>query len=219
MRPVLAFALSLTLVACTPPPKPPDLTKYPSTTGNAVRVPEGQQRVLVWGGHPAAHSMAIAWLQGLDLEIADASTIVIDTGPSADLESDVLLAVREQGIHYILFVETPLSEGAYSWSRGQGTAIGSLGGTSTSTSAGTTFSASVAVRCVDAINGEVIAVGSAFYPEPSRTSLSAVDDVLTKLTCQALATAWGFRRPGALPVSSQEMCDWTRRASVRSRSR
>ena len=63
---------------------------------------------------------------------------------------------------------------------------------------------SVSVRSVELESGKIGWTGSAQYR--SNKAIEAGGGV-TKLACQALATALGFRRPGDLYIPSQEMCD------------
>ena len=66
----------------------------------------------------------------------------------------------------------------------------------------TEYSASVSVRGVNVQTSEVAWSGTARYPKP----ISGIEDALTRLTCQALATAWGLRPPGQDKFDSQAMC-------------
>ncbi len=209
-RAIVLLCIVGCVVGCTPPPKPPDLTRYPTTAGSATRLPTPGERVLVWGGHPAARAMAADWMYGQNIRLADVSIVSGSEEDEPERESDALSTARDERIPYILFVETPVSQEGYSWSTGRGTVLGSIGGVSTSTGAGTAFSASVIVRCVEVSSGDLLAIGSAHYSEPSRSSQIALDDVLTKLTCQALATAWGFRLGGTRAISSTDMCEGKR---------
>jgi hypothetical protein len=51
-------------------------------------------------------------------------------------------------------------------------------------------------------NGDRPLRGSAHYPH----CVDQSDKTLRSLTCQALATAWGFRPPGQLEIPSSLMC-------------
>jgi hypothetical protein len=66
-----------------------------------------------------------------------------------------------------------------------------------------TTSSAVSIRAVDLESGKIRWTGSAHYrdmriKEPGDSSMT--------LTCQALATAWGFREPGDIYIPSQQMC-------------
>ena len=63
---------------------------------------------------------------------------------------------------------------------------------------------SVSVRSVELETGKIGWTGRAHYRdkkivEPGNGNMN--------LTCQALATAWGFRQPGDIYNPSQQMCD------------
>ena len=65
-----------------------------------------------------------------------------------------------------------------------------------------TTSSAVSIRAVDLESGKIRWTGSAHYrdmriKEPGDSSMT--------LTCQALATAWGFREPGDIYIPSQQM--------------
>lgn len=66
----------------------------------------------------------------------------------------------------------------------------------------TEYSASVSIRGVNVETSEVAWSGTARFSKPVR----GIEDALTKLTCQALATAWGFRPAGWHEFDSQAMC-------------
>jgi len=63
---------------------------------------------------------------------------------------------------------------------------------------------SVSVRSVELESGKIGWTGSAHYRNNKAVETGGG---VTKLACQALATALGFRRPGDLYIPSQEMCD------------
>ena len=65
----------------------------------------------------------------------------------------------------------------------------------------TEYSASVSIRGVNVETSEVLWSGMARYPNP----VGGIEDALAKLTCQALATGWGFRPPGQHEITSQAM--------------
>ena len=67
----------------------------------------------------------------------------------------------------------------------------------------TIYSGAVSVRGVDVETSEVLWTGNARYPQQTG---GGPEDTLMKLTCQALATAWGFRPAGDQAISSQSMC-------------
>jgi len=64
-------------------------------------------------------------------------------------------------------------------------------------------SGAVAIRGVDVETGEILWNATARF---TRQVPGSPEDLLMKLTCQALATAWGFRPPGGQAIPSQSMC-------------
>jgi hypothetical protein len=65
-----------------------------------------------------------------------------------------------------------------------------------------TYTVDVTLRRVDVRTGEVQWKGNAHYPP----LFSIPPNSLGHLTCQGLATAWGFRPSGQLQVPSHMMC-------------
>jgi hypothetical protein len=67
---------------------------------------------------------------------------------------------------------------------------------------GPLFHVSVDVRGVSVKSGDTALRGNAHYPH----CVDLSDKTLQSLTCQALATAWGFRPSGQLEIPSSLMC-------------
>jgi hypothetical protein len=67
---------------------------------------------------------------------------------------------------------------------------------------GSLFNIHVTVRGLSVENRETVLLGSAHYPH----CIERNDKALQNLTCQALATAWGFRRSGQLEIPSHLAC-------------
>jgi len=129
------------------------------------------------------------------VDISAVQGVPADIEGETPSERDVLAAAASVGADAVVFVETPqISE---EWAKGSSSKW------SASASSGTLYSTSVVVRSVRVESGELLWNGAARYGRP----LSGLDDVLTKLAGQALATAWGYRPPGQLRISSQSMCE------------
>ncbi len=62
---------------------------------------------------------------------------------------------------------------------------------------------SVSIRGVHVQTGEVTWSGSAYWPDEG---MGTAEELLVRLTCQALATAWGFRPTGNRWILSDPMC-------------
>jgi hypothetical protein len=67
---------------------------------------------------------------------------------------------------------------------------------------GPLFSVSVNVRGLSVESGNTALRGRAHYPH----CVDLSDKTLRSLTCQALATAWGFRPSGQLDIPGSLMC-------------
>ena len=67
---------------------------------------------------------------------------------------------------------------------------------------GALFHVSVTVRGLSVESGDTALRGSAHYPH----CVVLTDETLRNLTCQAFATAWGFRASGQLVIPSSMMC-------------
>jgi hypothetical protein len=67
---------------------------------------------------------------------------------------------------------------------------------------GPLFSVNVSVRGLLLESGDTALQGSAHYPH----CVDLSDRTFRSLTCQALATAWGFRPSGQLDIPSSLMC-------------
>jgi hypothetical protein len=67
---------------------------------------------------------------------------------------------------------------------------------------GSLFHVSVNVRGLSVESGDTALRGSAHYPH----CVDPSDETFRNLTCQAFATAWGFRPSGQLDIPSSLMC-------------
>ena len=67
---------------------------------------------------------------------------------------------------------------------------------------GRQYDVSVDVRGLSVKTGETMLRGSAHYPH----CVDLSDKTLRNLSCQAFATAWGFRPAGQLDLPSAMMC-------------
>ena len=67
---------------------------------------------------------------------------------------------------------------------------------------GTGFNISVTVRGFSLVSRETVFRGSAYYPH----CVERTNAVYENLTCQALATSWGFRPSGQLEIPSSLAC-------------
>jgi len=151
----------------------------------------------------------MAWLQRRGLLLVDQAIVegalrrrgVILTGTSADV-SQILQAAEELNITTVVIVESASDESQETRAVGPVT-IGAYE-RSAYLDSYTSYSSLVSVRAVNPVGGAVEWSGTARYPV---RVTGAIDDAFVKLTCQALATAWGYRPVGGAEISSTEMCE------------
>lgn len=177
---------------------------YPITDGFRHALPKPADRVVIWGGHPAATGAAINWLQRQGLRIVERAQLrkIFDEQRtqlthSSDDEAHVLQAGKILGANVVVFLDTPITGG--NRTSGGSFAYGSVGASSLDSAS--VYSTSAWVRGVSIESGEVLWSATARYPE----SFANLDNVLAELTCHALATAWGFRKSGK-PDMLPDMC-------------
>jgi len=144
----------------------------PITDGHYAKLPEPSTRIIVWGNHPAVVETATTWLKKRGLFTLDPASM-----------------------------GTALEEKAVRWSHTFQDEIAVLQAAEKLGAEQVVFAnrygdhraPSVSVRGVAAQNHQLLWIGSGrfsgFLKEPE-------NDLLSKLTCQALATAWGYRAPG-----------------------
>lgn len=174
---------------------------YPITDGFHKALPQRNTRVVVWSDHPNVLGTATTWLQKRELTIVERARLQqvfneqqIRLAHTPDDEAQVLRVGKLLGAETVIFVDTSFQkELASSYYVG---AYGGGGGTAT------VYSVNVSIRGVNVETSEVAWSGTARYPDP----IGGIEDALTKLTCQALATAWGFRPAGQQEIASQAMC-------------
>ncbi len=168
---------------------------YPVTDGFQKSLPQRQARLVVWGSNPTANAAVTTWLQKLGLTIIERARlqqllagqrIVLTDAPNDDAQ--MLHAAKLLGLEQVVYVDVLTVETGV---------IRPLFNPPLTTSI-----ASVSVRGVQVETGEVVWSGTARYRNP----VTEHDDYVVRLSCQALATAWGLRPPGEHPVASQAMC-------------
>ena len=175
---------------------------YPITDGFHKTLPRENARVVVWGDHPSATNTATTWLQKRGITVLERAKLkqifdeqMIRLTHTSDDEGQILRVGKLLGADIVVFVDTPFAKGTSS--RFSVTEYGGGGSSST------VYSTSVSIRGINIESSEVIWTGNARYPR----DFPGLDDTLAKLTCQALATAWGLRPAGQQEISSQSMCE------------
>lgn len=176
-------------------------THYPVTDGFHKTLPPRNTRAVVWGDHPNVLGTTTTWLQKRGLTIVERARLQqlfneqqIRLTHTPDDEAQVLRVGKLLGAETVIFVDTSFQKELASRHY-----VGEYGGWGRTD---TVYSASVSIRGVNVETSEVAWNGTARYPDP----VGGIEDALSKLTCQALATAWGFRPPGQHEITSQAMC-------------
>lgn len=178
--------------------------RYPITDGFRTSLPKPAERVVIWGGHPAATGSAISWLQRQGLLIVERAQLRkifdeqhIQLTHTPDDEAQVLRVGKILGANVVVFLDTPVTGGSVT--SGGSFAYGNVG--SSRLDSASVYSTSAWIRGVSIETGEVLWSATARYPE----SYANLDHTLAILTCHALATAWGYRQSGK-PDVLPDMC-------------
>jgi hypothetical protein len=168
---------------------PPPGVRFPITSGSHTILPTAQQRILIWGDPPLA-DVALEWLRSHHYS----SILMPEKGPFhtpqvsySFSDRKVALAVaKEMKADFVLFLEREESK--------EGALI--------EPQCGSLFHVSVNVRGLSVESGDTALRGSAHYPH----CVELNGETFRNLTCQAFATAWGFRPSGQLDIPSSQMC-------------
>jgi hypothetical protein len=179
----LAGVLSILLLleGCSSTPRPSGV-HFPITSGFHTRLPSEQQRILIWGD-PLLVRMAEEWLRSHHY-----SNILMPPHipPTSSDRQAALAVAAEANAGFVLILEREeLKEGALIQSN-----------------CGALFNITVDVRGLSVERGGSVLRGTAHYPH----CIERNDETFQNLTCQALATAWGFRSSGQLEIPSHLAC-------------
>ena len=149
-----------------------DVASTPITDGHHVKLPEADTKIIVWGNHPAVVETATTWLKKRGLRTFD----------PASLES----VLEEKSLRWEHTFEDEMNILQAAKKLGAQEVV-------FANQYGDRRSPSVSVRGVRVNDQLLVWIGSArfsgFVKDPK-------NDMLARLTCQALATAWGYRKPG-----------------------
>lgn len=169
------------LDGCTSKP-PPAGIRFPITHGFHTLLPTERQRILIWGDPPSI-DVAEEWLRSHHYSPIQASPQQVRSG--FNQEAVLRLAV-ELGAEFVLILEQEeLKTGALIESH-----------------CGARFNLIVTVRGLTHGSRGTAFRGSAYYPH----CVERAREIVENLTCQALATAWGFRPSGQLEIPSALTC-------------
>jgi hypothetical protein len=171
----------LILNGCSPTLSP-SAVHFPITNGSHTLLPSAQQRILIWGD-PLLARVADEWLRSHHY-----SNILMPPQipyPPSDRQV-ALVAAAEVNAAFVLILEREeLKEGAL-----------------IQASCGALFNITVDVRGLSVERGASVLRGGAPYPH----CVERNEQTVRHLTCQALATAWGFRSAGQLEIPSHLAC-------------
>lgn len=179
----LAWFLLLTVLieGCASKRQPAGV-HFPITNGFHSELPTEQQRILIWG-ESSLIKIAEEWLQSHHYSPILAPPQKIHSG----LDREGILSLADElGAEFVLLLEQEeLKTGAL-----------------IEPYCGARFNLSVTVRGLSLVSRGTVFRGSAHYPQ----CVERTHESVKHLTCQALATAWGFRPSGQLEIPSSLAC-------------
>ena len=187
-RTLCLLSTMLMLQGCPSKP-PPSGVRFPITGGSHRVLPSAGQPILVWADPPLA-DLAIEWLR-----IHHYASVAVPHGSplqpgqiahNFSTRSAALAIAREMKMDVVIVLEREATK--------EGALIES--------DCGRQYDVSVDVRGLSVETGEMTLRGYAHYPH----CVDLSDKTLRNLTCQAFATAWGFRPAGQLDIPSTMMC-------------
>lgn len=174
-------SILLILEGCSSTP-PPSTVHFPITNGSHTLLPSERQRILIWGD-PLLARVADEWLRSHHY-----STILMPSQTpytSSDRQAALVAAAKANAAFVLILEREELKEGAL-----------------IQASCGALFNITVDVRGLSVEQGASVLRGGAHYPH----CVERNDRTVQNLTCQALATAWGFRSAGQLEIPSHLAC-------------
>jgi hypothetical protein len=185
IAPVITLACFLSILllleGCYSTP-PPSGVHFPITNGSHTLLPSERQRILIWGD-PLLARVADEWLRSHHYS----NILMFPQIPHRSSDRQAALAVAtEANAEFVLMLEREeLKEEAL-----------------IQANCGALFNITVDVRGLSVERGGSILRGNAHYPH----CVERNDQTFQNLTCQALATAWGFRSSGQLEIPSHLAC-------------
>jgi len=194
----LAALLFLLLPACSS-------ALHIVTDGSAKRLPPKNTRVAVWGLRPVVTNTVVVWLRDNGFTVMEPAELQqafdkehIRVSRSFEDERNAVRVAKQLGVALVIFTQSALGE----------TVVSGMSSTSGAApfpgSVPTTFSsASVAIRGVEVMSGELVFSATAKYPQQLTP---AGPGTLATLACQALETAWGLNVPGEQALSPDDGC-------------
>jgi hypothetical protein len=184
---LLLLCIPLWLQGC--PSKPPPGVHFPVTNGSHSILPTTDQQILIWADPPLV-DIATGWLRAhhysrlLMPHRAPLGTPQLVHDLST--RNAALAVAREMKADVVLVLGR------------EATKDGAL----IEPHCGALYHVDVEVRGLSVENGDTSLRGNAHYPQ----CVDLSDKTIRSLTCQAFATAWGFRPSGQLEIPSSLMC-------------
>lgn len=171
----------LILEGCFSKP-PPSGVHFPIAIGSHTLLPTEQHRILILGD-PLLARVAEEWFRSHHYS----SILMLPQISQASSDHQGMMTVAaEQNAEFVLILEREeLNDGAL-----------------VKPHCGSLFNIHVTVRGLSVENRKTVLLGNAHYPH----CIERNDKALQNLTCQALATAWGFRPSGQLEIPSHLAC-------------
>ena len=174
-------SMLLILEGCFSKP-PPSGVHFPIAIGSHTLLPTEQQRILILGD-PLLARVAEEWFRSHHYS----SILMLPQISQASSDHQGAIATAaEQNAEFVLILEREELN------------VGAL----LKPHCGSLFNIHVTVRGVSVANRKTVLLGNAHYPH----CIERNDKALQNLTCQALATAWGFRPSGQLEIPSHLAC-------------
>lgn len=176
-------SLVMTLTSCQ------IYNSYPVTqtdgSGTSVKIPNTSTKAVVWGTRPEAVQSVTTWLLKRGVTLVDdvkINQMASDTRLHQPLSNgDIFKLAKIAGAKQVIFIDADVSTWRVS---GIETVFGQ---------SPLVYTASVFIRALDVETGEIHWNGKAH----STDKFTNLTEGMHQLTCQALATAWGLREPGA----------------------
>lgn len=185
----------LLLSACTTTPSLPAV-RFPIANGTHTFLPAEHQRILIWGD-PQLNHIVEEWLRSHHYSHILMPHPTLPITPqitrSAEHQTALILAAELHADFVLVVNHEELKDGALiePHCRVRSNII-------------------VDVRGLSVEHKESVLHGNAYYPQ----CVEANEKTFRNLTCQALATVWGFRPSGQLEIPSHLACTAGQRTSI-----
>ncbi len=160
------------------------ISTLPITDGYHRKLPLPETKTIVWGNNKGAVQHLTTWLMKSGLTVVDRTKLMqyakdheVRLNQSRNVESDVLRMGKGIGAQLVIFVSTKISSGE------------NLVFQSGLPTKQTIHNGAVFIRAVDIATGEINWSGTARYVK----DFSNFEDGIAKLSCFALAKAWGIQ--------------------------